>query len=717
MDPLEETLQREHSRGEFHLTRYWNIILKRQWLIAAAVFTALVVSLIISVFSQPTYRAVAVLNVEKDRAGVFEIGNRPVVAGQDPEFLPTQTRLMRSREVVDRVTEKLKGNAAFGRNVPTAAEIQNNSEAIPVRGTTLVELYYVGNSPQAAALVANTLADEYILWTMESRFAVVRQASQFLTTQIQQLKTEIEEKERQLQAYGRANDIISVDPQTNVTIQNLEALNRDYAAAVADRAAKQARYQELLRTPAEAVTDPSVSAPLRTELSKLEREYAEKLAIFKPDWPAMVQLKAQIERTRQHLDSVVSDGARKARDVAQSEFLMAQRREQNLRAVLQGQKSEAMALNTRAVPYAGLVTELETKRELFNKLLEQQAQTEVSSRLRGEGASTVQVVDRALPPPTRFRPSYRRNLINALFFGALIGVALAFLLEYLDRSLRTPEQVEQYLDLPALGVIPAIGSPAHGRYGYGLKRLRKKQPESEEHHAVELLPHNHPRTTGAEAYRAFRTSLLLSRAGGVRSIVITSSAPGEGKTSTALNLAVVLGQLGKRVLLIDADLHKPRLHELLRTSNRAGLVSILAENAAPGDLILKTDLPGVLALPSGPSSPNPSGLLASDAMGQLLEYATRNFDYVVIDTPPISVVADAILIGNQADGAVLCVSGGETPREQVSRMRDKLVRANVRILGVLINRLDEDPTGYGKYYHYYSDQRTYPTKTSHSGIA
>jgi capsular exopolysaccharide synthesis family protein len=204
----------------------------------------------------------------------------------------------------------------------------------------------------------------------------------------------------------------------------------------------------------------------------------------------------------------------------------------------------------------------------------------------------------------------------------------------------------------------------------------------------------------AESYRAFRTSLLLSRAGGVKTIAITSALPGEGKTSTALNLAVVLGQLGKRVLLVDADLHKPRLHEVFSVSNRIGLVSILAESVAPTEAIVKTAIPGVFLVPSGPSSPNPSGLLSSDAMKKFLEFVSLNFDYVVLDSPPVSPVADALLLGHQVDGVVLTIKGGKTPREQITRVRDKLTSSNIRILGVLINSLDEGIPGYGRYYYY-----------------
>jgi capsular exopolysaccharide synthesis family protein len=296
-----------------------------------------------------------------------------------------------------------------------------------------------------------------------------------------------------------------------------------------------------------------------------------------------------------------------------------------------------------------------------------------------------------------------------LFVGLLGGLGLAFLLEYLDRSIRTIKQVEQYLKLPALGLIPAIGSSglggyAYGYYGFGRKRRKRKPKPAKQTPEVriELIPHVKPRSTVAEAYRAIRTALLLSRAGGVRSIVITSSLPGEGKTSTTANLAVVLGQLKKNVLVVDADLHKPRLHEIMRVSNRVGLVSVLAENLDPAEAITETAIPGVWLLPAGPLSPNPSGLLASEAMTAFLDYASTHFDYVVIDSPPVSAVADAIMMGNQVDGVVLGVEGGRTPREIVARVRDKLVRANVRILGVLINNLAEQSFDYGYYYHYYT---------------
>jgi polysaccharide biosynthesis transport protein len=721
------------QQEEIHLAEYWAIILKHRRLIGWCVAAALLVGAVVSVLSKATYKSVVVLTVEPEKSSPFDVGSGVPVISYDPEFLPTQTKLMKSREVAERAVQRLhleenpdilppasgvfskqqKTGDAEKRQVSAAQIVQKTVETAPVRGTNIVELSFVSTSPKLAADVANAVADAYIDWNIESKYLVVGQATRFLGTQIEQLKGEIQTKERQLQAYGREKDIVSTDAGSNVTMQKLGTLNQDYAAAVGDRVAKEARYYELQNAKPETIAD-SISnglvSNLRGDQARLEREYAEKLNLYKPEWPAMQQLKAQIDKGRQHLTSVIQETVSKARDAANTDYLTAARREQSLKGVLQGQKSEAMTVNSNAVEYNNLKTEVETKRALVDSLLKRQAETEVTSRLRGERVSSIRVVDRALPPRARFRPSYKMNGLLSLFLGSAVGIALAFLLEYLDRSLRTTEQVEKILRLPALGVVAAVSTArsGYGGYGYGYggygKSARKGSggAKTDENVVVELIPHTHPRSSAAESYRAFRTALLLSRAGGVKTIVITSSLPGEGKTSTAINLAVVLGQLEKRVLLVDADLHKPRIHEALRVSNRVGLVSMLAENLDPAAAIVRTNVPNVWVVPSGPTSPNPSGLLSSDAMTNFLTQAAANYDFVVIDSPPVSPVSDAIVLGHQTDGVVLCIKGGSTPREFVIRTRDKLIRSNVRVLGGLINNLEEDFMGYGRYYRYYS---------------
>ena len=707
------------------LTDSWTVLLKHRHVVIACIIGSLLAALLFSVISRRSYRAVVVLNVEKDTPSLVEVGSPQIYSAPNPEFLPTQTRLMQSREVADRVVKNLKSNPAGADADAVAAlntrEVQENTSAEPVRGTTLIELSYISTSPVLAAAVANGIAEQYIQWVLESKFQVVGEASRFLSTQITQLKNEVAAKEKQLQNYGRKNDIISSDPQANGTLQNLEALNRDYAAAMGDRVAKEARFHELETAAPGAIADTlsnGLVSQLRSDQARLERDYAEKLNLYKANWPTMLQLKAQIDKGKQHLDSVVSETVEKARQAARTDYLTAQRREQNLAVVLESKKRQAMTLNSNAVEYGNLKVEVDTKRALLDKLLEQQAETEVTSRLRGQGVSNVRIVDRAVPPASAFRPSFKRNLSYGLLVGLMLGIGFAALLEYLDQSLRTTEQVERRLRLPALGIIPSVGSAV--KRGYGIFR---RSPEKTVHahdgeiFPIELLPYDHPRTTAAEAYRAFRAALLLSRAGGVKSIVVTSSEPQEGKTSTSVNLAVVLSQLDKRVVVVDADLHRPRLHDIFHISNRVGLVSILAGNADASTAIQPTSIPNLFVIPSGPLSPNPSGLLASATMSNLIRKLSDEFDFVVVDTPPISLVADAILIGHEVDGVVLCTRGGQTPRGQVIKTRDRLIRSNVRILGVLINNLQEDPLVYGKYYQYYGDRAPYSENERGRGIA
>lgn len=716
------------AAGPVDLSEYWATIVQRWRLIAVCVVLALGVAAVQSFRTEPLYRATVLLAVEKDSGGSMDIRSIDQTGGgYDPDFLPTQIRLMRSRDVAERVVTRLNlantptaqnpvrrsgffrpGQSPADKAPPedaTTAAASRIASAVgvdQVRGTNLVELTYVSNSPTKAAEIANAVADAYVEWTLDAKFGFLKQTSQFLGTQIRQLKSELDAREQELGAYGRQKDIVSADPRSNPAMQNLDTLNVDYSAALADRVAKEARYHQLATATADSTAEVSnnpVVSQLRSEQARLEREYAEKLNLFKPEWPAMQQLKAQIEKGRQHLEATVQDTLRKNREAAKADYETAMRREGSLKGVLRSQRSEAMTANTNVAEYGNLRLEVDTKRALMDNLLKRQAETEVLSRLRGERVSGIRVVDRALPPHNKFKPSYSTNALIGLLVGLSLGVGLAFLLSYLDRSLRTPEQVEQYLHVPALGVIPAV-APAGRGIGAGPKGPRGKPRDPDDAGSIELLPHHRSRSRIAERYRAFRTALLLSWAGGVKSIVITSAVSREGKTSTAANLAVVLGQLGKRVLLVDADLHRPRLHEVLRVSNRFGLVSILAENLDPERAVQTTSVPDVYIVTSGPTSPNPSGLLSSDAMGNFLEFARMNYDYVILDGPPVIAVADAIVLGHQTDGVVLCVKGGSTSRDAVIRSRDKLLRSGVRVLGVVINNLSEDAAGYGKRYGY-----------------
>ena len=638
------------------------------------------------------------------------------------EYYPTQYRLLTSRGLAERVVTNLRldqdpayrpgaappeagaaataaaDEAAIGA---LAGGVLGGLEINPLRNTQLVEVSYRSRSPELAARVANGVVDAYIDWGIETRASVAGKASTFFGQQIEALKQEISDTEARLQAYSQRTDIVSLDPAANVTLRRLEALNQDLVAATSERISREARLRELesaaTERAASQVSDTVVQGQ-SSELLAMERDYASKLEVYKPEWPAMVELKSKIDQARRNLELASRQALGRARESARAEYQTALRREQALAAELGDAKSENRQLNSAAVEYNNLQIEIATRRQLLDELLRKQSETDVTSRLQATRESNVRVVDKALVPGAPFRPSLSRNLTLGLGAGLLAGVALVFLLHYLDRTIKSAEEVERLLGLPVLAVVPDVaneGAPVGaGRYGYGYgygasgegRRRSGAQKAGAEPVRIELLPHLRPRLAVSETYRSLRTALLLSTAAELRVVAVTSAVPGEGKTSTAVNLAIVLAQLGRRVLLVDADLRKPRLHDVFGVAGRSGLVHFLAHAAELTGTVHATEVPGLWLTPSGPIPPNPSELLASERMAEFVAWARQSFDMVVFDTAPTLAVTDGILVGTRADGLVLCLRSGYVQRRDARLCRDRLRQAEVRMLGAVLNR-------------------------------
>jgi capsular exopolysaccharide synthesis family protein len=445
-----------------------------------------------------------------------------------------------------------------------------------------------------------------------------------------------------------------------------------------------------------------------------------------------------------------------ARKSSYAEYETALRQEQQIEGEMNKMKSQAMDQNTQAVEYNNLVVEIKTRRELLDELLRKHSENEVQARLQDTRDSNVHVVDRALVPGGSFYPSLRKDVSYGVLLGLLLGVGAALLIEFLDRSVKTPEEVERRIGLPTLAVIQDIAEAGksygyaerygYGYYGYGygytasmgagnaapalpphaavqnvhaaeatpLARVRparaakepagwldKKKGANGAPSQIELVPHELPRTQISEAYRSLRTALLLSSARELKVIAVTSAAAGEGKTATATNIAIVLAQLGRPVLIVDADLRKPRLHQVFHISNQVGLVGHLASTLDGNEIIQPTAVPNLWITPSGPIAPNPSELLSSDRMKEWLRTVRSRFEYVIIDTPPALAVTDATIVGVMADGVVLTLRSGKVTREEARLCRDRLRQADVHILGAVLNRYRSTHSGLGKRYRAY----------------
>jgi len=720
-----------NSAQEVHLSHYWNVVYKR-WKIALAILLVVMIgTFLASYFSTPLYRSTVMIQIERENPNQLTVEDLFGIQVSDQEFMQTQFYLLKSRGLADRTIRdhNLLSDPDFypaGIAGKTPAEIDQirsdmakamlgSISVEPVHNTSLVEVAYIAGSPRLAQKVADGLADSYMRMNVEKKLDATRQAADFLARQIGTVKSDIDEAQQQLSKYGESKGIISTTDAGNITVQKLTMLNGDLTAASSERIQKESAYQAMLNGSPEAVAgNDSLVVRLTEEENRLQREYAQKQAVYRPDAPDMVAMRAQIEKTKQSRQAALNTAYDKAKSTARSEMAAAQSRETSMHNAFEQQKRETLRLNENAFTYTDLRGVIESKRALLDQLTKRLNETEVTSRLRGANTSNIRLVDHAEVPRGRFNVTMKKNLQSAFPLGVILGLAAIFFLEYMDRSIKTPEELERVTRFASLGVIPAAASvsTSHASYAYrylGTSKLRvvEEADGSTPPPNVELIPFRDTRSPISEAYRAFRTSLLLASASSPKVMVITSTFAREGKTTTSVNLATVLAQMGKPVLLIDADLRRPRLQKVFRDKMNLGLVNYLAANISVDDVIQPTEVPNLSVILSGPTPPNPSELLASDRMKHLITEMRTRFAYVIFDSPPVMAVTDAIVLSAVADGVVLTVHGGNTPRDLVQRASDRLRQSNIPVLGALLNNLDLQQYGYTykkNYYDYYEPE-------------
>jgi succinoglycan biosynthesis transport protein ExoP len=708
---------------EVHLRDYWKIIRKRIWIVIAFFLIVLIATAVGTFTMKPIYRGTVTIQINKENPQIVDFKEIFAVNTMDMDYYQTQYKILESRTLARRVVQtlKLSEHPEFQPNPETpfqkwkantltslssffASSNKNPSEneketqlvnqflnrvkIEPIRNSRLVKIHFDSNTPQLSAQASNTLAATYIQQNLEARFVTTEQAKVWLTKQLEDLKAKVEKADEDLQAFGSKHDIISLEEKENVTMQRLTELNEALTKAEAERMAKEALYKQTRdRNPESfpSILENKLIMDLKQAYIQLEAQYMKLSETFKPEYPEMVRLKSQMATVQQRLDSEISKIIAGIKNDYESNL----RREALLRQAFQQQKVKALEMKEQGIQYNILKREADTNREIYKGLLQRMKEAGVSA---GITASNIQIVDQAELPTKPYKPNKRLNLILAAVVGLFLGVGLAFFFEYLDNTVKTPEDVEQLIRLPSFGMVPEISNG------------RRRRLEKGTSFPIELITFGHPKSMLSEAYRNIRTSILLSFSEKPpKKIAISSPNPAEGKTTTVINTAIALSQTGAKVVIVDSDMRKPRVHKIfdVEKENGMGLSSFLSGHAELDALIKKTEIPNLFYIPSGPIPPNPSELVGSILFKSMMKSLGERFDHIVLDSPPVLGFADSIILSSLVDGIILVALGGRTSRETLQRAKEALYQVNAKILGVVINRVNIHRSDYGYYYYRY----------------
>jgi succinoglycan biosynthesis transport protein ExoP len=731
----------------------FRMLLKHKWTLLACALLCMAVAVVYGLTDTPVYRATTILQIDRAASRIVKFGQDVDGAeGADMQALQTQYELLRSRTLAERVIDDLgldqrrptqlippplgsdagkppsalenaesaKPAAASGTiasylqvftnlsdkvlrgyekvNTPSVADgnvlgrqavvgsVMGAVSIEPVANTRLVRINVVNTNPELAARIANAYVQSFIAMSLERRTGSSGYAKTFLEEQIKQTKAKLEESERQLSAYAKTNSIMMLDDKNNVVNQTFT----DYAAALAkaeqERIKAEAIYTQISQNPNSApqVFESKMMGTYKEQKAKLESEYQQNLLIYKPEFPKMVLLKAQIEETDARIKAEVGNVLTSFK----GQYEAAKKQEEQIRARLSESRQSVLVTQDKSVDLNFLKRELDTNRQIYDSLLQRLKEVGVTSEVTPNNLS---VVDTANTPLFPFKPQPSRNAAIGLGIGLMLGFAIIFLREHMDDSVKHADEIEAQFGLPLLGIIPVV---------------RKKQLNTK---ALAMLVHDDPRSAFAEAYRSMRTALQFSTAEGApRRLMVTSCVKSEGKSTTSLALAINFAQLGKKVLLIDADLRNPSVHKALEMQNEHGLSNFLSGDTAGATLIQDTVINNLQVMTAGPTPPNPVDLLMGPKLLMLLDKADElGFNQIIVDAPPILGIADSIVLGNQIQHILFVVRSGETRKSSIKDAMRRLRIAGLVPLGVALTRASSQNTlyyGYESYYGYGADE-------------
>jgi capsular exopolysaccharide synthesis family protein len=735
---------------EVGLLEYWRILRRRKGTVLAIACAGLLAGFLVTLPQTPVYQArtsIEIQDLNQDFMNMRQVS--PVSESSTYTALSdiqTQIKILQSDTLAERTIAKvrptltdvskappLRANiirSMFNLPAPSAADLQNAQlKALPggmkVRAagqTRIIEILVDSTDPKLAAAFANTLCNEFIVQNMEARWQMSQRTGDWLSRQLDDMRIKLERSDDALQSYARQAGLMFTSGSDNsgnnnggsVSEQKLRQLQEELSKAQADRMTQESRYELTRNAAPETLPDVLNDSNMRefqSKLTDLERQKAQLTSVFKPEYTKVRQIQAQITTIEAALASSRNDVLGRVKN----DFDAASRRERLLAAAYNTQVQLVTQESQKAIQYNILKREVESNRQLYEAMLQRVKESGIASAMK---ASNVRVVDEAKAPKKPYSPSLPMNAGLGLLAGAFLGMAFVVMRERADKTLQQPGEVALWLEVPELGVIPSANAARHRLYYYSpskdggeknRKALTAGGDDKTAGSSVELITMSERPSMTAEAFRVVLTSILFSGENGSRprAVVVTSPGPGEGKTTVATNLAISMAEIGRRVLLVDADLRRPRIHTLFKLPNEAGLTTLLQstnlENADIASLIHPTPVASLFAMPSGPSTSAAANLLFSPVMRLLLQRFRNEFDMVIVDTPPSLQMPDARVVAREADAVVLVFRSGRTTRDAALATAQRFAEDKTRILGTILNDWNPStaPNGYYGYYKGY----------------
>jgi succinoglycan biosynthesis transport protein ExoP len=707
---------------EPHLLDYLLVLRKHQWLISFFLLAVVTIVTIATFRMQPVYEATARVEVDRDTPNAFRFNEseQGEEYGDLEDYIVTQSKILQSETLAMQTVRSMgldhlpafggrpgkpdkpvpPGSDASLMRPPALGAFLGGLSVKRVPTSRLLDVTFEATDPILAARVVNAHLNNFIEQNFRSRFEAATQASNWMAGQLNEMKIKVENAEDARLEYERENQIWTIDEKSDISTQKLSELEKQLTDAQADRINKEAVYQLAQSGNYDAIAAVRESVVIQDILKQqttLSSQYTDAVSQYGPKFPKVLRIQAQLK----DLDQLITREKLNIGNQVEADYRGSRQRELLLKEALDEQKAQVNQTAEKLVQYNILKREADTNKQLYDGMLQKLKEAGITAGLR---SSNIRIVDPALIPSGPSRPNKTRNVLLSIIVGLFGGIGLAILREYLDNTVKTPDDIETLARLPSLAVVPALTNSSGKRRGRFSRLLKTSVVTSKEGRA-ELISHNMPQSQMSEAFRALRTSLLLSQADHPPQVILmTSALPREGKTTAAVNLAVTLAQLGDKTLLVDADLRKPGINRALSLvdGKHAGLSSYLA-GVSSLDLITVPHpaISNLEAIPTGPIPPNPADLLSSRRLTELIAELRTRYKFVVIDSPPIMAATDAVILSVLVDGVLLVVRSGETPKEAFTRTRDLLVGVKCHMLGVVLNAVDSSSPDYYYSYRYY----------------